>query len=128
MLLVADECVTPQIADLFVQRNHQVVLVARELGRSTPDPIIAEYADRRSAVVLTWNYRHFLQLMKACSPAGVLLFPNMGLISYRCPPAKTVSRFGLFMDAIEYHYEFLQQLTDKRINVQVGHDKFIVFR
>jgi hypothetical protein len=79
-------------------------------------------------VVLTWNYRHFLQLMKACTPTGSLLFPNMGLISYRCPPSKTVSRFGLFMDAIEYHHEFLQQLTDKRINVQVGHDKFIVFR
>lgn len=128
MLLLIDECVAPPVVNMFTRHNHSLLFVVKELGRSTKDPIIAQYADAQSAVVVTWNHKDFLALMRRKTTAGDWLFPSMGLLGYRCPPLEAPDRIESLLDAIVHEHDSLQHPQRGRLNVLVDFAQFRMFR
>lgn len=128
MLLLSDECVPQSVPNVFADRGHTVRYVAKELGPRTPDPLVAAFANKIGAIVITWNYRHFRRLIYRRTAAGDLAFPNMGLLAFRCPEVDGARRLRSLMETIEFEYEHVQQLADKRLLVLVDFDHLRIFR
>jgi hypothetical protein len=128
MSLLIDECVRRAVAHVFEQRKHLVSYVAKELGQSTPDQLVAEAADLSSLILVTVNYKHFKGLLSRRPKDNQQQFRHAGLISFeRCSDAKTDTRIEQTIESIEFEYEQAQKRKDKRLIVGIFPDELRVY-
>ena len=83
MLLLIDENVPLSVAQVFVDRGHDVRFVRDVLAAGSPDPVVAIVGDRLSAIVVTWD-RDFERLVSRVPEGNRRRFRNLGRISFRC--------------------------------------------
>jgi hypothetical protein len=126
--LLVDECVLRSVANVFVERGHDVHYVVEELAPKTPDPVLATYASVHAMTVVTWNVRHLRRYLGRRTKAGELAYPGMGLIGFQCPETNGEARLRAHIELIELEHETVQRLADKRLRVLIGWDWLRVYR
>jgi predicted nuclease of predicted toxin-antitoxin system len=118
MLLLIDENVPTSVAQVFIDRGHEVHLVRDLFPAGTPDPVIAAIGDRLSAIVVTWD-RDFETLVRRVPEGNRARFRRLGRISFRCNEVRGRELLVRWIDMIEYHYDRAIQEPDFRMIVQI---------
>jgi predicted nuclease of predicted toxin-antitoxin system len=128
MRLLVDECVRRAVAEVFINRGHEVHFVMQELGQRTPDALVAGAADRSGLIMVTINYRHFKGLLSRRPAHNQQQFRHAGLISFeRCPDSRTDSRLEQTIESIEFEYSQALKRKDQRLIVGIFPDEFRVY-
>jgi predicted nuclease of predicted toxin-antitoxin system len=118
MLLLIDENVPNSVAQVFVDRGHDVRYVRDLFPAGTPDPVIATIGDRLAAIVVTWD-RDFERLVKRIPEGNRARFRRLGRISFRCNEVRGRELLARWIDHIEFHYERARKQPDIRMMVQI---------
>jgi predicted nuclease of predicted toxin-antitoxin system len=66
MLLLIDENVPDSVAKFFAERGHEVRFVRDLFPGGTPDPVIATWGNRVSAIVVTWDHDFEKLIIESC--------------------------------------------------------------
>jgi hypothetical protein len=117
MRLVADEMVPDSIGTFLESRRHKVFRVREHLKEGTSDDGVARFANQVDAIVITWNVRHFRQLLDRKRSAP---FPKAGMISFTCEEADGRGRIRDLIEVIEAEFAHLQTRPDKRLFADIG--------
>ena len=128
MRLLIDEDVPQSVADLFVERGHEVILVRDILLPGTPDPVIAAMGDEMEAIVVTWNQKDFRRLASRTPRGTRQMFRRLGRISFRCNQARGRARLAQVIESIEFEYVQSTRLSDSRLLMEIGDNFFRVLR
>jgi len=127
MDLLIDECVPMSVAQVFADRKHNLVYVAKELGQKTPDLLVAETANEHSLILITWNVRDFRRLgLRRKPPDNKQKFRNAGMISFTCEEIQGATRAKQLIESIEFEYQQTLKRPDKRLFIEIRDDQFIV--
>jgi predicted lipid-binding transport protein (Tim44 family) len=126
VLVVTDENVPTAVGGVFRERGHEVRTVAEALNPTTPDELIADYADRYAAIVITWNRRDFKRLSSVVSPDNVRRFRNLSWIAFRCNEARGAERARRWIEAIELHLTLASARRDSRLMIDITERTFTV--
>lgn len=118
MLLLIDENVPLSVAQVFVDRGHDVRFVRDVLAAGSPDPVVAIVGDRLSAIVVTWD-RDFERLVSRVPEGNRRRFRNLGRISFRCNEVRGRALLEEWIEMIEFHYAHAQTRSDIRMIVQI---------
>ncbi|MGQ0712812.1 MAG: DUF5615 family PIN-like protein [Gemmatimonadaceae bacterium] len=118
MLLLIDENVPNSVAQVFIDRGHDVRFVRDLFPAGTPDPVVAAIGDRLSAIVVTWD-RDFETLVRRVPEGNRARFRRLGRISFRCNEVKGRELLLRWIAMIDYHYERALEEPDFRMIVQI---------
>lgn len=118
MLLLIDENVPQSVAQLFIERGHDVRYVRDLLAAGSPDPVVAIIGDRLSAIVVTWD-RDFDSLVSRVPAGNRNRFRRLGRITFSCNEAQGRVRLERYITMIELEYELAQSNPDFRMIVQI---------
>lgn len=118
MLLLIDENVPNSVAQVFIDRGHDVRFVRDLFPAGTPDPVVAAIGDRLSAIVVTWD-RDFETLIQRVPEGNRARFRRLGRISFRCNEVKGRELLLRWIEMIDYHYERALAEPDFRMIVQI---------
>ena len=118
MLLLIDENVPNSVAQVFIDRGHDVRFVRELLAAGSPDPVVATIGDRLSAIVVTWD-RDFEQLVRRVPEGNRTRFRRLGRISFRCNEVKGRLLLERWIDMIELQYTRALVDSDIRMIVQI---------
>lgn len=118
MLLLVDENVPTSVANVFIERGHDVRLVRDLFPAGTPDPVIATVGDRLTAIVVTWD-KDFDRLISRVPKGNRARFRRLGRISFRCNEVRGKALLEKWLEMIEFHYERCKGDPDFRMIVQI---------
>jgi predicted nuclease of predicted toxin-antitoxin system len=118
MLLLIDENVPTSVAQVFIERGHDVRFVRDLFPAGAPDPVVAAIGDRLSAIVVTWD-RDFETLVRRVPEGNRARFRRLGRISFRCNEVKGRELLLRWIGMIDYHYERALEEPDFRMIVQI---------
>ena len=127
MRLLIDENVPEGVAELFRQRNHQVIYVRDTFGKSTPDHVIAAMDDRMEAVVVTWD-ADFKRLIGRAPMGSKAAFRKLGRISFKCSYPQGRARAEEFIEYIEREFQLMKTRADRRLLLEIGNSYFRILR
>jgi len=125
MRLVTDEMVPDSIGKVLEARHHKVYRVRDYLKQGTPDDGVARFANQVQAIVVTWNVKHFRQLLGRKHPTPV---PKAGMIAFNCEEADGRGRLDTLIEVIEAEFAHLQTRSDKRLFADIGADYLRIWR
>lgn len=108
-----DNDVPDSVADMLRERGHITERVRDLFPTDTPDPVIAAYADSRSAIVVTCDkdYKRWIQRQPDLNQQR---YRRAGRINLECPQAQARRRLEQFMETVEFEYDLAQTRRDKR--------------
>jgi predicted nuclease of predicted toxin-antitoxin system len=118
MVLLIDENVPNSVAQLFIERGHDVHFVRDLLPAGTPDPVVAAVGDSLSAIVVTWD-RDFDSIVRRVPAAGRARFRRLGRISFRCNEVRGRPLLEEWITMIELRFAHTQTRSDTRMIVQI---------
>lgn len=118
MLLLIDENVPNSVAQVFIDRGHDVRFVRELLAAGSPDPIVATVGDRLSAIVVTWD-RDFEQLVRRVPEGNRTRFRGLGRIHFRCNEVKGRLLLTRWIEMIELQYKRALVDPDVRMIAQI---------
>lgn len=118
MLLLIDENVPVSVAQVLINRGHDVRFVRDLLAAGSPDPVVAVVGDRLSAIVVTWD-QDFDLLVSRIPEGNRTKFRRLGRISFRCNEVKGRTLLEKWIEMIEFHYDRALKETDIRMIVQI---------
>jgi predicted nuclease of predicted toxin-antitoxin system len=118
VLLLIDENVPDSVAQIFIERGHEVRFVRDLFPAGAPDPVIAAIGDRLAAIVVTWD-RDFETLVRRVPEGNRARFRRLGRISFRCNEVHGRELLLRWIAMIEYHYDRASQEPNFRMIVQV---------
>lgn len=100
-----DENVADPVGTVLTERGHEVVLVRDNLGRKSPDQLLAVAADRHGLIIVTHDkdLRRFSRLLPEGSRRRFRA--GAGAILLACPEPDAARRIGEMFDVIEFHHE-----------------------
>jgi hypothetical protein len=126
IVFLIDENVPDSVVPFLRDRGHTVHLSREVLAAGTKDPVIAKAGDLLTAVVITFNHKHFKSLVARAPMKERQKFRNLGRISLLCSAPRTLTRIEKFIEAIEFHYQQAQKQQDKRLIIELGDSFFRV--
>ena len=128
MTLLIDEDVPSSVADVFRSRGHTVYLVSDLLPSGSPDHIVAITGDRLGpgAVLVTWD-KDYRYLIPRVAKVGAGRFRHLSRISFECPEPQGKIRLGQEIELIEFKYESVMRMPDKRMIVEITTER-LAFR
>ncbi|MGH7916757.1 MAG: DUF5615 family PIN-like protein [Candidatus Binataceae bacterium] len=127
MDLLIDECVPASVTKVFAERGHRIVYVARELGQSSPDRLVAETADEHGLSLITWNVKDFRALGLLRRPRhNQQQFRHAGMISFLCGEDQGARRAKQVIESIEFEFVQASRRADPRLLVSVYIDRLII--
>jgi predicted nuclease of predicted toxin-antitoxin system len=118
MLLLIDENVPVSVAQVFIDRGHDVRFVRDLLAAGSPDPVVAVVGDRLSAIVVTWD-QDFDLLVSRIPEGNRTRFRRLGRISFRCNEVRGRVLLEKWIEMIEFHYSRALKESDIRMIVQI---------
>ena len=121
MLLLIDENVPSSVADLFVERGHDVKFVRDLFPAGIPDPVIAAIGDNMSAIVVTWD-KDFDSLISRIPKGNKAKFRRLGRISFRCSEADGRACLERWIRHIEFHHSEALEQKDFRLILEIQRD------
>jgi hypothetical protein len=124
MTLLLDEHVPTSVADVLRNRGHTVYLVTDLLPGGSPDHTVAATGDRLGAgtVLVTWD-KDFGGIVPRVSKAGAGRFRNLSRISFRCPEPQGAIRLSQEIEFIEFKYQAVMKVPDKRMIVEITKER-----
>lgn len=128
MLLLIDENVPDSVTAFFRERGHEVHLVREVLLPGTPDPVVATLGDTLGAVIVTWNHKDFKKLAARVPEGNVQRFRHLGRINFRCNEAHGRRRAEQLIESIEFEYNQVLKLRDRRLLVEISETSMRVLR
>jgi|tagenome__1003787_1003787.scaffolds.fasta_scaffold18138031_1 hypothetical protein len=126
MLFLADENTPESICEYLEVRGHEVRR-ARDVIPSVSDEHLAAYGNLHSAVLITWNVKHFRRIA-ARRAAGSTRFRSLGRLCFNCPEVRGLERLQKFIETLEQEYAQVQRLPDKRLMIEIGVDVLRICR
>ncbi len=92
------------------------------LVEDSPDPLIAKTASDLRAVVLTWNRKDFMSLLRRKrGPTGAYTYPDMHLITFdNCTHEEGLRRLQQLIEEIEWAYALRVGQKTQRLIVVIG--------
>jgi hypothetical protein len=88
--------------------------------------VIATLGDSLSAIVVTWNHRHFKRLATRVPAGNRRLFRNLGRIDFRRRETRGRQRAEECIELIEFVYAQVQRRRDKRLLVEITETTCVV--
>ena len=126
--LLIDEDVPQAVLEFLRGRGHDVQLAREPPLASADDEAVARAASAVQAIVVTWNHRHYSQLISRVPPLNYLRFPHAGRISFVCPHSMGAKRVREVIADIEHEYLVVQARRDRRLIMVVGDTWFRIDR
>ncbi len=128
MLLLVDENVPASVVEFYESRGHDTLHVRDLLAAGAPDPVIATSGNILGAIVVTWNHKHFKAIVSRFPEGNRQKLRDLGRITYTCSEPMGLARTKALIESIEFEYEQVQGLSDKRLMFEVGTNTFRVYR
>jgi predicted nuclease of predicted toxin-antitoxin system len=123
MLLLIDENVPDSVARFLADRGHEIRFVRDLFPGGTPDPVIATWGNRVSAIVVTWDH-DFEKLISRVPKGSKAAFHRLGRISFRCREPRGLELARRWIASIEFHYQQALERDDVRMIVQIQESGF----
>lgn len=125
MLLLIDENVPLSVANVFVERGHDVRFVRDILAAGSPDAVVSLVGDRLSAIVVTWD-QDFDNLVRRIPAGSRTRFRHLGRISFRCNPVRGREMLEKWIEMIELQHHLASRRGDFRMicTIQTSGVKF----
>lgn len=123
MLLLIDENVPNSVAKFLATRGHEIRYVRDLFPGGTPDPVIATWGNRVSAIVVTWDH-DFDNLISRIPKGSKGVLHRLGRISFRCREPRGLELAQRWIASIEFHYEQALERDDIRMIVQIQESGF----
>src|SRR4051794_26904339 len=118
MLLLIDENVPASVATVFREHGHEVWRVTDVALPGTPDRLLAAIADEFSAIIVTWNRKDFKSLA-GFRQDDQFRHRKLGCINFKCRENLGSVRAEQMMKRIEFEFEEVQALRDKRVLITI---------
>ena len=123
-----DEDTDARIAEVLRARGHGVEFSRAVVGEAAADTLVAAAAerlsvieaDRRGAIVITRNCRHFRRLIRRETAGARTPYPHAGLICLQCRPSSELQRMQALIEVIEAEYTVAQRQADSRVIIEIG--------
>lgn len=110
MRFLLDHDVPEAVANLLLDRHHEIHRVRDLMAIDSQDRMIAEWADKNRAIVVTCNVRHFKPLLGRLQREGYRRYRFAGLLGFECGQVLARGRLEAFVENIEHE----GRLTDER--------------
>jgi predicted nuclease of predicted toxin-antitoxin system len=124
---LVDECVPAEVADVLRSRGHEVThVIEHEALRAASDIDHVAGADQLKAVIVTNNYRDYQRIIARAPPGNVLRFRHAGLVALALPEGRQAARVAELLELIEVEYRRRQNMTDKRLIVELHAARLVV--
>jgi Domain of unknown function (DUF5615) len=123
-----DENVDVDVGQFLAERGHTVHYVVQVLMPGAHDPMLAQWADLRDAIIVTHNAKDFKVLVSRIPLEGRAQFRSAGRLTLRCKESRAKPRIEQLIESIEFEYAQSQKRKDKRFIAEVGDWKFNVVR
>lgn len=125
MPILVDINVRDDVAEVFCERGHDVVLARNRMDDTAPDEEIVVLADELAAIVVTWD-KDFSRLISR-RLIGRQRFRYAGRISFiGCRYEIGRRRLERFIELIEVEWALAQGRRDKRLIVVVRPHQCVV--
>lgn len=128
MPLLIDEDVPQAVSEFLRERGHNVQMVRGSPLEREADAVLAKAVIEARGIVVTWNHRHFSQLIDRRPPLNYTRFPNVGRLSFVCPHAMGLKRLRELIEDIEREYQLVQERRDRRLIMVIGDTWFRIDR
>ena len=122
MRILIDADVPNSVVEFLRGRGHEVTLSRAVVLPGAADPLVAAAASTSGAVVLTWNKKHFLSLVKQRrGPMGPYRYPGMHLLTFdNCTHVEGLQRLQLLIDDLESTHRLRTEVRGHRFVAIVG--------
>jgi len=120
--LFLDEGVPKSLGVFFSDRGHSVTYMQNVMPVGSPDPLVAEVAQRNYAVLVAVD-RDMRQIAKRHG-IGAQRFRRLHLLQFRCTEPQSIHRAREAATLIEHEWDLSQQKAARRFWVEVG-DSYI---
>lgn len=124
MNLLIDESVTQDVIVYLRALDKSPFLLIESkvaLGFGESDERVVAYANERSAIVLTSNYKHFDQLISR-RPNGHQRYRFAGRVCFRCEPPRERMRVETLMPRILSECRRSKGESDQRVIIDIADD------
>jgi predicted nuclease of predicted toxin-antitoxin system len=128
VVFLIDENVDIEVGQFLAARGHTVHYVVQVLMPGAPDPMLAQWADVREAIIVTHNAKDFKILVSRVPHQGRSHIRNAGRLTLRCRESRAKARVEELIDSIEFEHAQTQKRKDKRFIAEVGDSKFNLVR
>lgn len=129
MLLLIDAHVPDDIAEVFRARGHDLVLARDEFADGTPDEVLAQWGHEERAVFVTWDRDVRRDFARRYVQGERNRFYNLSRISFaHLAVGHAVRRIENLIDLIEFEYAQVQQLSDRRLLMEITAERYTVYR
>jgi hypothetical protein len=109
----ADHCVTESVCKFLEARGHKVVRLAEKLPITSADPIVAAYAARKNAVLLSFDGD--FNTIKSRLPQGARKrFSKLSRIHMQLKRPNAHVRIGAAMSLIEFEWKESEGCPDSQ--------------
>lgn len=120
MVFLIDEDVPVDVASFLALRQHTVYLVKTVLGAGSPDRSNVLFADRISAVVVTWNHKDYARLIPRRPPDNNWRYRHAGRLSFLCSHPRGQGRLEQFIELIEAEFQGRAAQHDRRVIAEIS--------
>jgi hypothetical protein len=122
-----DENVPAVVGKLLRERGHLAENSRDILPRGTADPLVAQAANERGAVIVTWD-NHFDRHVNRSARGEGVRFPRAGRLTFNLPEPDAGARVPEILSIIEHEYAECQKLSDKRLIVEIARSFVKIYR
>lgn len=109
-----DAMVAREVHTFLVSQGHEVYDVRDYVLPGTKDRTIVAVANELGAIIVTWNRKHYRQLVHRDDQYSREEFPYAGLLALTVPPSEAISHLASWMPYIEVAYGLRQHEDDSR--------------
>jgi hypothetical protein len=134
IVFLIDEDVPQSVSEYLGNRGHITHSVKQSTFEGEPDEVIVKLAHQISqeiaapVVVVTWNHKHFANLISRRPPNNNNRFRTLGRLSMTCPRPGAIKRLNETIEDIEREYALCLARDDKRLIVTLTESSFIIER
>lgn len=134
IIFLMDEDVPRSVAEFFRDRGHITHAVKQSTFEGEPDEVIVRLAHQISqeaaapVVVVTWNHKHFANLISRRPPSNNNRFRSIGRLSMTWLRPVALKRLKETIEDVEREYTLCQAREDKRLIMAITEMSFIVER
>lgn len=102
MRFLVDNDVPENVVSFLITRNHDVERMRDVMSAKSADRIIAGWADRTRAIVVTCNHKHFKPLLGRVQRQGYRRYRFAGILGFECGQVVARDRLRAFIENIEH--------------------------
>lgn len=118
MRFFADHCVAESVCQALEGGGHEVIRLRDELPPDSPDPVVARYAEKRDAVLVTHD-SDFRRIAPRIPVGAKQRFRRLSRIQLHCDYPRASERMTAALSLIEFEWKLARKRRDRRIHIVI---------